>query len=96
MTKEDRQHQVLEFMDEFQLALPPLLVYRNMRLHEKVTFSVDSLRNYLEEFVDEGLVLRIKKQPLDEGKLEEAKSGGRAYYLISEQGKEYLQELDSD
>lgn len=90
MTKEDRRQQVLKFMDEYPLALPPLLLYRNLRMHETVTFSVDSLRNYLEEFAEEGLVQRVEKEPLDDGRVVEAESGSRAYYLISDDGREYL------
>ncbi|CCQ34292.1 hypothetical protein HLRTI_002162 [Halorhabdus tiamatea SARL4B] len=90
MTKEDRRRQVLAFMKDHPLALSPLLLYRNMRLHQTVTFSVDSLRNYLEEFAEEGLVLRVEKEPLDDGRIVEADSGTRAYYVISDEGREYL------
>ncbi|WP_424001156.1 hypothetical protein ACOZ4I_15615 [Haloarcula salina] len=95
MTKEDRRQQLLEFMKEHPLALPPLLIYRNLKLHKDVTFTADSVRNYLDEFAEEGLVLMVEKEPLDEGKLVEAEAGTRPYYIISEDGRDYLSEEES-
>jgi|GEM_PF-6499018 len=92
MTKEDRRKLVLEFMSEYPLAFSPLLLYRNLRLHRRATFTIDSLRNYLEEFAEEGLVTRVEKEPLDEGKVVEADPGSRAYYLITDDGVEYLED----
>ncbi|MFC6975659.1 hypothetical protein ACFQL1_14950 [Halomicroarcula sp. GCM10025709] len=92
MTKEDRRRQLLEFMKEHPLALPPLLIYRNLKLHMDVTFTVDSVRNYLDEFAEEGLVKMVEKEPLDDGDLVEAEAGTRPYYIITEEGRAYLED----
>lgn len=92
MTKEDRRRKLLEFMVEHPLALPPLLIYRNLKLHKDVTFTVDSVRNYLDEFAEEGLVKMVEKESLDDGQLKEAEAGTRPYYIISERGREYLED----
>lgn len=91
MGKEDRRRVVLDFMGEHPVALRPAELYRNLRFHRRITFSKESVDNYIEEFVDEGLVLRVKPQALEMGKIEEAPADQRAYYIISDDGKEYLE-----
>lgn len=90
MGKEERRQVVLSFLNEHPLALPPKIIYRNLRLHRQITFSEDSVENYLEEFVEEGLVDRIEKEPLDDGRIEQADDDySRAYYLITDEGRNY-------
>lgn len=90
MGKEDRRRAVLDFMEEFPVALRPAELYRNLRYHRKITFSKESVDNYLEEFVDEGLVRRVKPAAMEMGDLEDAPEDQRAYYIISEKGQDYL------
>jgi hypothetical protein len=91
MGKEDRRRVVLDFMGEYPVALRPAEIYRNLRYHRRITFSKESVDNYIEEFVEEGLVLRVKPQSLEMGQIEEAPPDQRAYYIISEEGQEHLQ-----
>lgn len=90
MGKEDRKRLVLEFMEEYPLALPPRAIYRNMKLLWSVTFSWRSTQTYLDEFEDEGLVMRVEKGPLDDGEVVEASEDSRAYYLITDAGRDEL------
>jgi len=70
--------------------MPPLVIYRNLRLHRGMRVRDETIRNYLSELADEGLVLRVEKAELDDGDLVEADPDDRAYYIISEKGREYL------
>jgi hypothetical protein len=88
MGKAERKQVVLEFMASKGLALPPGAIFRNLKLHQGITFSEDSVENYLSEFVEDGLVERIRKQPLDDGEIEPASEDERAWYLITEAGIE--------
>jgi hypothetical protein len=89
MGKDERRRLLLEFMAEHPLALPPLSWYRNMKIHRDMTFSRDTLDNYLEEFVDEGLVARVHKEGLDKGEIEPVDDEDyRAYYIITDEGLE--------
>ena len=90
MTKEDRKQLVLEFMDEYPLALPPRAIHRNLKLLWKVTFAWRSTQTYLREFEEDGLVMRVEKAPLDEGDVVEAGDESRAYYLITDAGHEQV------
>jgi len=91
MGKEDRRRVVLDFMGQYPVALRPAEIYRNLRYHRRITFSKESVDNYIKEFVDEGLVLRVKPQALEMGQIEEAPEGQRAYYIISDDGREFLE-----
>lgn len=87
MGKKDRKQLVLEFMAEHPIPMPPLVWYRSLRAKRRVTFGIDSLRTYLDEFVDDGLVVQINKEALDDGKLEIIEdSQYRAYYMITDKG----------
>jgi len=94
MGKEDRRRVVLDFLCDYDLVLPPRTIYNNLKLKENVTFSYKSTRNYLREFADEGLVVRLEPKPLAAGERVEPSDEGdsRAYYEITEKGKEYTRD----
>jgi len=89
MTKEDRKRVLLEFMSEYDLALPPKAIHRNIRYKWNATFGYSSVNNYLEEFVEDGLAVRVEPAPLESRELVEVgPDEARAYYLITDAGKE--------
>jgi len=90
MVKSERKELVLQFMEEHPLALPPVLIYRNLRLHRSLRVGKETVKNYLTELEEEGLVLRIDKQALDDGEIKEADADDRAYYIINDKGREFL------
>ena len=80
---------LLNFMAEHPLALPPLTWYRNLKIHRDMTFSQDTLNNYLEEFVDEGLAARVDKEAMDSGQVQTVDDDDyRAYYIVTDRGIE--------
>ena len=87
MGKDERRMLLLEFMAEHPLALPPLSWYRNLKIHRNMTFSRDTLDNYLDQFVEEGLAARVDKEALDRGKIQHVEDESyRAYYIITDKG----------
>lgn len=94
MTKAERKEVLLEFMAEHQLALPPSAIYRNLRLHKQITFSERSVENYLDEFVDEGLIARIAPGALKDRNVKEITDRSqRAYYIITDEGIESAEQF---
>jgi DNA-binding PadR family transcriptional regulator len=89
MTKSDRKEIVLTFMARHELALPPLVIWRNLRYHHNATFSKDSVHTYLSELSDQGYVLKINPEPLGDRQLKELDedSRKRGYYIVTEEGK---------
>jgi hypothetical protein len=90
MTREDRRRIVLQFLADHGLALPQRVIYRNLKLHQGITFGYSTVDNYLDDFVEEGLVRRINPKDLDDLPAELIDMPGgkknRAYYIITEAG----------
>lgn len=96
MGKRERKRLVLAFLAETRLALPPKVLFRNLRLQENATFSEKSLNNYLAELEADGLVTRVDPEAIEERTIRELDADERGYYLISEQGVEQTDRHDSD
>ena len=87
MSKEDRKALVLQYLVHTRLALPPSVLYRNLRLRQNATFGASTLDNYLDELHEEGLITRIDPEAMEERKLVEIEEG-RGYWVATEAGKE--------
>lgn len=91
MTKAERQRVVLRFMAEHELAFPPKVLYRNLKLKEGITFRYSTVNNYLEEFVESGYVRRVYPKPLEDGDVVDVPDSDsddvRANYIITEKGR---------
>lgn len=92
MTKEDRRRIVLLALADHGWAMPPSVIFRNLKFHQDITFEQRSLTTYLDEFVEEGLVRRIDPKKLPEKELTDLDEGSdrRAWYIITEDGRDYL------
>jgi len=87
MVKSERKELILRFMAEHPLAMSPVALYRNLRIHRELRVGKETVKNYLQEMAGEGLVLRVDKSALDDAEIQEADANDRAYYIISEDGK---------
>jgi len=87
MSKEDRKQLVLEYLAQTGLGLPPLALYRNLRLRQNATFSEKTLYNYLEELEAEGLVMRVDPDAMVDRKITEV-DDGQAYWMATESGQQ--------
>jgi len=92
MTKEDRQRIVLEFMAEHTLALPPKYVYRNLKYKRGIPFSERTVKRALNALVEDGLLEKVDPSELDEGRVQPADDGTRGAYIITDQGRERLED----
>jgi len=91
MSKEDRKQLVLQYLAHTRLALPPAVLYRNLRLRHNATFSESTLGNYLEEMEQEGLLTRIDPEPMANREVVEI-DDGRGYWVTTEYGREQAED----
>jgi hypothetical protein len=96
MGKPERKALVLAFLDNTRLAFPPRVLYRNLRLVENATFSENSLGNYLDELIDEGLVQHVDPAALADRRVVDADPDDRGYYLITRAGAEEVNDNQGD
>jgi predicted transcriptional regulator len=96
---EERRKQVLEFISEHDMALPPLAIYAGMNRQYRLTFSYRTVQNILSELVDRGLLFRVDTKSLRNGEIVpvEGDDARRAYYFLTDEGRDYLAgDLDAD
>lgn len=86
MHKPARKRALVEFLGRQGTVCSRMHIYRNLRLRENMPISPDTVSGYLAELVDEGLVQRVAKDPLEDRRLVDADKDGRALYLITAAG----------
>lgn len=90
MGKDDRLAQVLDLLAESEFALGPSAIYRNLQLvDDRVTFQERSMKNYMPELADMGLVMPVDPKALSDGRVEQGEIGN-CYYMITDKGREWL------
>jgi len=77
---------ILDFLATQATVCSRMHIYRNLRLREDMPISPDSTSNYLAELVEEGLVRRVSRPPLEQRRLVTASEDERALYIISADG----------
>ena len=83
MVRNARDRAILQFLREYQLALPPGPIYRNMKLQNRAQFTYETLRRRLNYLEEADYVERL--------------FGAKSYYRITDKGERYLtDELDVD
>ena len=89
----ERKDIILRFLADHQLALPQMVIFRNLKFHHEITFSYSTVDNKLDESADEGLVRRVDPEKLVDGELVDLPGGkdNRSYYIITDKGREYVQ-----
>jgi hypothetical protein len=93
MPKSEAKDTVLEFLAEYDLALPPAAIYRNLRLKYRFPFTDETLLTYLGELVEDGLIERIDPDELENREVVPVDdTNRRCYYIISKEGVRYLSE----
>lgn len=90
---EERRLQVLEFIAEHDIPLPPLAIYYGLVKQYNATYSYRTVQNILSELSEQGEICRVDTSALRDGefaKLDSDDSQRRAYYFITEQGRDRL------
>lgn len=73
-----RDAAILEYLADVSLALPPKVLYYNMKFDREITFSERTLKRRLKLLMEAELVDRV--------------DGTDGYYRISDTGREYVEE----
>lgn len=77
MTAKDRAKIVLEYMAEHEVAMSPGLWYANLKIDHSITFSQDTTRRRIHDFLAKGWV---DKYDIDQG-----------VYRINDEGKRVVE-----
>ncbi|RKS74196.1 hypothetical protein BDK61_4783 [Haloarcula quadrata] len=79
-------------MAENEAPMQPLSIYGGLIHQQNITFSYRTVQNKMSELVEKNHVKRVKIDT-DDGVIRELAdgSGGRAYYLITDAGRERVQ-----
>jgi len=84
MSYEARREVVRSFLENSRLAMKPTELYRNLRYHENITFSKETVKNILKDLAADGEVKRVDPSSLDDGTLVELDPGeGRGVYIAT-------------
>jgi len=94
VAKEDRKRRVLAFLVDSGMALPRKALFRNLR-YQGADFSDSSLKNYLGELQEEGLVERVDANAFAEGRVEKT-SKDPGYWLATGDGAEVIEDFRTD
>jgi hypothetical protein len=74
----------------------PYWCYQGSRVAEVRAFSENSLGNYLDELIDEGLVQHVDPAALANRRVIDADPDDRGYYLITRAGAEEVNDNQGD
>lgn len=91
MGKEDRKRRVLSLLAETRLALPPAVIFRNVKFRG-ADFERRSVNNYLSELADEGLVMKIDPDAMEDERVEEIPTAQEGYFIATDAGVDSLEE----
>ena len=84
MSYEARREVVRSFLEDTGLAMKPTELYRNLRYHEQITFSKETVKNILRDLAADGEIKRVDRSSLDDGTLVELTPGeGRGVYIAT-------------
>jgi repressor of nif and glnA expression len=83
MGKEERMQLVIDLLAESNLALPPGVIFRNLK-YKGATFERRTLMNYLQELHQEGLIEKVDPQALEKGRITTIEHSETGYYVLTE------------
>lgn len=86
-TKEQRMAVVVQFLADTGLALSPSAIHRNLVVKTGYTASHSTTQRYLRRLAERGLVQRVQRDPLADGKLVEPTDSSRAWYIAAPEAK---------
>ena len=89
MPKADREEVVLRLLAEVGEPLPPVLIYRILRVRG-ATFGRRSVMRYCAELGDRGELVKIDPEAMEDGELREIDGSEKGYWMISEAGRERI------
>jgi Fe2+ or Zn2+ uptake regulation protein len=92
--KVDNQLRILKFLYDYEVPAGPKSIYGGLIHNDTITFGYRTVQNQLKKLVEKGEVQRVKVDTdNDEIKvLDPSESGKRAFYLITEKGRQRVKE----
>lgn len=95
VTAEDRRDQVLSFLVDVDIPLPPTAVYAGIRRKYNATFAYRTTQEILKDLVDDGYAIRVDTKMLREkGEIQRIENDPdrrkRAYYFPTDAGQERI------
>ena len=90
MPKSDREKAVLSLLAEIGEPLPPVLIYRILRVRG-ATFGRRSVMRYCLELGERGDLRKIDPDEMERGELVEKTTSEKGYWMITEQGRERVE-----
>ena len=86
MAKEGRKEFILRVLEEVGIPLPTTVVFRACKLNG-ATFERRTVDRLLKELGEEGYVMKIDRDALDEGRIEEVGIEATGYWYITDRGR---------
>jgi hypothetical protein len=87
MPKADRERVVLSLLADVGEPLPPVLIYRILRVRG-ATFGRRSVMRYCSELGEKGELQKIDPQAMENGKLQQIDASEKGYWMITDAGRE--------
>jgi len=84
MGREARVDVVLDYLVDTGVAFPVTVLHRNLVLNRHATFSATSLRSYLKQLHEEGLVRKIDSIAIDEREVREVRYEEPGYFQATQ------------
>jgi hypothetical protein len=91
MPKKDRERVVLSLLAEVGEPLPPVLIYRILRVRG-ATFGRRSVMRYCSELGQRGELAKIDPDAMEDCELREIDTSQKGYWMITDAGRERLAE----
>lgn len=98
MPPEDREDIVLHYLYSIGIPLPPIVIYRGLKINRNITFSYRTVQNIASRLTDEGLMMRCDKTAMDKGRIEPLPSDSdseRTYYYPTQAAMDRIKAYDS-
>lgn len=97
MPPKDRRDAILYFLYHHGFPLPPMALFRAMKITQNITFSYRTVQNACSEMYDEGLMMRCDKDAMDNGTIkpiEPDSDAQRTYYYPTEAAMGRIEEYE--
>ena len=90
VAREERLRLVLEYLVETESALPPAVIFRNLKLRG-ATFERRSVTYFLGDLHERGLVGKVDTDALESGCVVAVDQGEPGYWMATAEGRQLIE-----
>lgn len=94
VAREERLRLVLKYLVETESALPPAVIFRNLKLRG-ATFERRSVTYFLGDLHERGLAEKVDTGALESGRVVAADHGEPGYWMATDAGRQLVEQDDS-